>query len=159
MKRKGFTLIELLVVIAIIGILATIGLVALNGAREKARDATRKSDLSQVKTALVLYADDNNSAYPTGPDDSVTGDGIFDTTETNNPIYNAYISTAVEDPQNSGNYKYVYETCTVDSVINGGFRLYTQLESPGTGGPFYYWITGDGRSGDGDVVADMGACG
>ncbi len=58
MQKKGFTLIELLVVIAIIGILSAIGLVSLNGAREKARDAQRKSDLSQIRTALVLYYDD-----------------------------------------------------------------------------------------------------
>jgi len=57
-NKKGFTLIELLVVIAIIGILSAIGLVSLNGAREKARDAQRKSDLAQISTALVLYADD-----------------------------------------------------------------------------------------------------
>ncbi len=159
MKRKGFTLIELLVVIAIIGILATIGLVALNGAREKARDATRKSDISQVKTALVLYADDNSNQYPAGPDDSITGDGIFDTTEANNPVYSAYISKAIADPTNSGEYKYVYESCLADSVTNGGFRLYTRLESPGTGGPYYFWITGDGRSGDGDIASAMGSCG
>ncbi len=64
MRKKGFTLIELLVVIAIIGILSTIGLVALNGAREKARDAQRVSDLAQFRTALSLYYDDNNSMYP-----------------------------------------------------------------------------------------------
>lgn len=37
--RPGFTLIELLVVIAIIGILSAIGLVILNGARERVPDA------------------------------------------------------------------------------------------------------------------------
>ena len=62
-KRKGFTLIELLVVIAIIGILSAVGLIALNGAREKARDATRKSDLGQIRTGLALYYDTSN-AYP-----------------------------------------------------------------------------------------------
>lgn len=63
-NKKGFTLIELLVVIAIIGILSSIGLVALNGAREKARDAQRVSDLAQMRTALALYYDSNNSKYP-----------------------------------------------------------------------------------------------
>ncbi len=63
-QKKGFTLIELLVVIAIIGILSAIGLVSLNGAREKARDAQRKSDLAQIRSALVLFYDDNNSKWP-----------------------------------------------------------------------------------------------
>jgi len=64
-KSKGFTLIELLVVIAIIGILATIVLVSLNTARQKARDARRVSDLRQIALALEMYYDDNTSTgYP-----------------------------------------------------------------------------------------------
>jgi prepilin-type N-terminal cleavage/methylation domain-containing protein len=59
MKReKGFTLIELLVVIAIIAILATLVLIALDGARDSARDADRKGAISQIRTASQLYASD-----------------------------------------------------------------------------------------------------
>lgn len=57
-EKKGFTLIELLVVIAIIGILATIVLVSLNSARQKARDTRRISDVRQVALALEMYYDD-----------------------------------------------------------------------------------------------------
>ena len=64
-KQKGFTLIELLVVIAIIGLLASIVMVSLNSARGKARDAKRLADLRQIKNALELYMQDNNS-YPGG---------------------------------------------------------------------------------------------
>jgi prepilin-type N-terminal cleavage/methylation domain-containing protein len=64
-NKKGFTLIELLVVVAIIGILSTIGLVALNGARGKARDAKRASDIRQYALAFESYGDGAGSYTPT----------------------------------------------------------------------------------------------
>lgn len=64
--NRGFTLIELLVVIAIIGTLASLILVGLNEARAKARDAYRKSSMKEVRMALELYLDKNNSYPSTG---------------------------------------------------------------------------------------------
>ena len=58
--RQGFTLIELLVVIAIIGLLSTLAVVSLNGARSKARDARRTSDLKALQSAIEMYKADNN---------------------------------------------------------------------------------------------------
>ncbi len=57
MNKKGFTLIELLVVIAIIGILSTLAVVSLNGARDKANDAKVKSDLGQIRSLITLNYD------------------------------------------------------------------------------------------------------
>jgi len=62
-KNQGFTLIELLVVIAIIGILASIVLVSLGGARPKARDANRQSDLRQLQLAQEMYYDSHSQTY------------------------------------------------------------------------------------------------
>jgi len=59
--QKGFTVIELLVVIAIIGILSTVAMTSLNGARKKSRDAVRKSDMKQISSAMEQYYLDHNT--------------------------------------------------------------------------------------------------
>jgi general secretion pathway protein G len=53
-SQKGFTLIELLVVIAIIGLLSSVVIASLNGARIKGRDARRVEDLKQLQNAVEL---------------------------------------------------------------------------------------------------------
>ncbi len=54
-KNKGFTLLELLVVIAIIGILSTIVMVSLSGARQRAQDASIQSYINQIRAQAELH--------------------------------------------------------------------------------------------------------
>ncbi len=93
--RRGFTLIELLVVIGIIGLLSTIVLASLNGARQKGRDARRLSDIKQLQLALELYYDANGQ-YPSTLGTGATG-----------PLAsNGYIPVVPTDPSDNRPYAY-----------------------------------------------------
>ncbi len=63
-EEAGFTLIELLVVIAIIAILAAILFPVFAQARDSARKAGCQSNIKQITTALLMFADDNKGRIP-----------------------------------------------------------------------------------------------
>jgi prepilin-type N-terminal cleavage/methylation domain-containing protein len=63
MKKNAFTLVELLVVISIIGVLTAVLMMNLVGARERAKDTRTIQSLSNLKNALRMYYNDNNT-YP-----------------------------------------------------------------------------------------------
>ncbi len=141
---KGFTLIELLVVISIIGILSSFAVVSLNDARAKARDALRKGDMSQIRTAINLYYD-NNQAYPicshwndTRPDfgatPDATGAGCYNNELTTAMSSGArpYLATMPKDPKNPTNSAAVSSAFLYRYVSNADgtqYALVYQLET------------------------------
>jgi len=119
--KSGFTLIELLVVIAIIGVLASVVMVSLNAAREKARDMRRIADLKQIETALELNYD-KYGAY-TIPESVCTdtsyggtgcgaagGTGDWDAnSDLRDLVTDGFMRILPVDPVNNATYRYIYE--------------------------------------------------
>ena len=139
-RSKSFTLIELLVVIAIIGILSSIVLVSLNSAKARARDAKRKHDLVQFRSALEMYYIDHGSyplPYPVGSWGGVSTVGCNSangTTSGSNAYITgltpSYISVLPVDPGPAGSCNgYLYYSTGADYklLVNGSAESYPKV--------------------------------
>jgi len=69
-KRRGFTLIELLVVIVIIAVLALIAIPRFQDAGTRSKEASLKSNLSLLRSAVATYYTDTG-AFPNTLNDLV----------------------------------------------------------------------------------------
>jgi len=138
--RKGFTLIELLVVIAIIGILATMVLASISGARGRARDAKRQQDIAQVKTALEMYKSDNEVYPAKGSFPTTTWTAMATALQSGN-----YMKNVPNDPLNTGSYVYTYSS-TDGSTYTITYKTENNPNRPdctGTAAPYTCTITPD----------------
>ena len=141
-STTGFTLVELLVVISIITLLASVIMASLNSARFKARDARRRSDVNQLRSAIILYYDkydvppatDGNMRYCLGHGDIGTcwpGSGNYHgSTDLDNKI-KEFLTTIPDDPLNNTSCNgdaYMYYSDATGKLI----YLHYGMEGPPT---------------------------
>ncbi|QTN32021.1 prepilin-type N-terminal cleavage/methylation domain-containing protein [Akkermansiaceae bacterium] len=62
--EKGFTLVELLIVIAIIAVLAVLSFLGASKFKSRAKGITCASNLRQIGTAMISYAQERNGQLP-----------------------------------------------------------------------------------------------
>lgn len=140
-NRFGFTLIELLIVAAVLGVMATFVIVRFTGVQASARDAKRQSELKQYQTSLEVYANRNNSAYPTGT--NVEADSLCVTLGVG--------TGCPDDPLTSQHYIY-YGTAS-------SYVLIATLERTTTSGvPDYFVICSNGKVGKTTVNPTSATC-
>ncbi len=126
--KKGFTLLELMVVIAIIGILATLAQPMFKTAVLKAKEATLKEDLFNLRNVLDQYYADNGK-YPDTLDDLVA---------------KGYMRTIPPDPMTGSKTTWRFEYYTgdssdsSDSSDSGGiYDIHSGSDKIGTNGVSY----------------------
>lgn len=121
---RGFTLIEMLVVIAIIALLTGIIITNLTGARAKARDSQRVSDIGNIQLALELYFD-RCKHYPTA---LVVGSATQCVTTTGTVDLGSYMSTIPTPPASPLNQA-KYDYAINDGTTPTDYVLHITLEN------------------------------
>lgn len=109
MRGKGFTLVELLVTISILAILMTISLISYGNVQRGARDARRKSDISNIQSTLEQYHADQGYYPLPGVACSDYGKLVGGCRLTNPGATKTYIAKVPEEVQ-SGHAAYGYST-------------------------------------------------
>lgn len=133
--KKGFTLIELLIVIAIIGILSGIVITNVQGVRQRARDARRKSDFDAIAQSLRIYYNDYQKFPRSDGSNNILGCGLAGTSActwgtgafaTTGATPVTYLNRLPYDPSSTSTspVRYIYFSATDDN-----FTLTATLEN------------------------------
>ncbi len=119
----GWAIIALAFVFMVVAVFGTFDNFGLGSSRARARDATRKSDIAQIRTGLVLYYDDFQT-YP----------------NTLQQLAPDYLSTIPTDPSSGSSYFYLASTDDVsDRNKWTNFTVCAYLE---TGDEYQYCLDG-----------------
>lgn len=143
--QAGFTIIELLVAVVIIGILASVTIVAFNGAQGRAMNSKMRQDMATIKKALKLYKADEGR-YPNSENcDNQAGNYAYGWCGWNQGTGNSFIPglspkylSAIPnlDAALASNDTYLYKGSDSTSGSNdGGGRYYSLIRYRAAGLP------------------------
>jgi len=119
--KPGFTLMEILISIAIIAVLTAIGIVSYSSINRGARNAKRRADIEQIRSALELYRSDLGF-YP-AVHTSALGDA--DDLVESDPNFSTYLSQIPRDPKG---VEYMYKATGLNGGSYYGYCLAAQTE-------------------------------
>lgn len=137
--QSGFTIIELMIVIAVIGILSFITISNYVGVQGKGRDATRLSDINNIKDKLEEYYNENNG-YPNtftattfpGLDGESLKDPKGQSITINGVVADETAALAISSPTLTSTSQYLYVPFGASSCTNNcsGYILKSFIERP-----------------------------
>lgn len=111
--KRSFTLIEILVVATIIGLLLSGGVISYSYLSKQSRDARRKTDIEQIRSALEMYRSEKN-VYPNFAGDCASGILL--------PTLTPYLPKIPDDPKPTP-YNYY---C---NITNSSYTISAYLET------------------------------
>lgn len=122
MKRSGFTLIELIVTVTIISVLVAAGAVSYTSVTRRSRDAKRRSDVEQLRSALEMYRADFGY-YP-----STGGGGWTGAPNLGTDLVTTYMAAIPADPKGP-TFTYRFRATNLSGVNYFGYCLTAYLET------------------------------
>ncbi len=129
MKRyngsAAFSLMELLITVSIISILIAIGIASYTTINKQSRDAKRKSDIEQIRSALEMYRADNGFYPDAGSGSWVVASDA--TTGLTPDLVSTYLPVVPTDPVSTQSY--MYQATNQSGSSYYGYCLSADLES------------------------------
>lgn len=136
-RQPGFTLVELAVVIFLIGILASLGLSALNAQMASASISATKKKQETIKDALISYLG-RNKRLPCPDSNVISPDGIENRGATGTPATPA--NTALACDKNFGIVPYQTLGLPKSAVLDGWENFFSyQVSNDATSAPNLDW--------------------